>query len=351
MKILIVSDAWHPQINGVVRTLEITARELERMGHQVVIHGPDSEQWHTVSAPSYPSIKLELLGQARLGKVINHFLPDIIHIATEGPLGWAARRLCLRDKRAFTTAYHTRFPEYLAARAPFGLRRIVAALAYALMRRFHAPAQAVMVATASIEQALRRQGFNNLIRWSRGVDTDLFTPAYGKDLDSYNGLPRPILLNVGRVAVEKNLRAFLDAKVIGTKMIIGDGPDLARLKAEYPTTHFLGAMEGEKLARHYAAADIFVFPSATDTFGLVLLEAAASGLRIASLPAPGPVDLFDNPASHVFAVMDADLTQAIRRAATLPPAPQAARHFAEGFSWATCTETFLRASISAEQPN
>ncbi len=340
MKILIVSDAWHPQVNGVVRSLEATARILETRGHAVRVVGPDISRWCAVAAPSYPSIKLEFFARPRLRATMEDFAPDFIHIATEGPLGWAARNLCLQARRPFTTSYHTRFPDYVAARMPRGLAAAARIVVYAALRRFHAPSAAVMVATASIEEDLRRRKFRRLVRWTRGVDTSLFRPR-GKELASYAGLPRPILLCVGRVAVEKNLRAFLDLGVPGTKVVIGDGPDLAALKTDYPAVRFLGAMDGENLARHYAAADLFVFPSTTDTFGLVLLEACAAGLRIACLPAPGPRDLFADNATRAFAALDADLSRAVARALALPDALDAPRSFAERFSWDASTRQFL----------
>lgn len=341
MRILIISDAWHPQINGVVRTLEATAAELAQMGHEVEITGPMTTGWRTVGAPSYPSIKLEFFARQRLWRLVKNFNPDFIHIATEGPLGWAGRNLCMEMRKPFTTSYHTRFPEYLAARMfPF-LRKPVELAAYAMLRRFHAPSSAVMVATASIERELQRKKFRHIVRWLRGVDTDLFRP-YGKDISAYAALPRPILLYVGRVSVEKNLGAFLEAKTPGCKIVIGDGPDMDYLKRSFPDAHFLGSMEGEELARHYAAADLFVFPSTTDTFGLVLLEAAACGLRIAGCPAPGPVDIFSDPAARNFAVLNVDLGDAIRQALALPDDPALPRPFAEKFSWGVCTQQFFQ---------
>ena len=243
-------------------------------------------------------------------------------------------------RKPFTTSYHTRFPEYLAARVFPWLRKPVRLAAYAVLRRFHAPSAALMVATASIERDLQRHRFRRLARWSRGVDTDLFRP-YGKNVAAYEKLARPILLYVGRVAVEKNIEAFLNAPVPGSKIIIGEGPDFTALKNNYPAAHFFGAMEGENLARHYAAADLFVFPSRTDTFGLVLLEAAASGLRIAGVPAPGPADLFATTATRPFASLDDDLARAIRDALALPDDPGLPRRFAEAFSWQACTQQFL----------
>ena len=340
VKILIISDAWHPQVNGVVRTLESTAKELARLGHETRIVGPDAARWLTFAAPSYPEIKLEFFAYRRLGSVLLEFQPDFIHIATEGPLGWTARRLCLYRNLPFTTAYHTRFPEYLAARVPRILASFLRLATYAALRRFHAPSNAVMVATASIERELKARKFRRLARWSRGVDTTLFRP-YGKDLPAFANFLRPILLYVGRVSVEKNLRAFLDIATLGSKLVIGDGPDLMSLKQEYPSVRFLGAMSGENLARHYAAADLFVFPSMTDTFGLVLLEASAAGLRIAATPAPGPSDIFADGAGKEFVVMDLDLGSAVATALLLPDNVDIPRAFVRGFVWEVCTRQFF----------
>ncbi len=341
MRILIVSDAWQPQINGVVRTLESTIQQLKIMGHQVEVIGPDNTSWRSISAPSYPSIKLELFPGQRIRRTIQSFQPECIHIATEGPLGWSARNLCLHFKKPFTTSYHTRFPEYIAARVPSPISNLAKIIAYAGLRRFHAPSSAVMVATASIERELQQKKFRHIVRWSRGVDTNLFQP-YDKDIPAYRDLPRPILLYVGRVAVEKNIEAFLNADRIGSKVVIGNGPDFEHLNRKYPAAHFLGSMEGENLARHYAAADLFVFPSTTDTFGLVLLEAAASGLRIASVPAPGPVDIFTDPTTQKFVALNSNMTEAIRSALALSDHPTLPCHFAKSFSWQACSEQFFQ---------
>ncbi len=285
MKLLIVTDAWRPQINGVVRTLEMTAEELARLGHEVRIVGPKTDRWATFAAPFYPEIKLELFANGRLARIFDEFAPDAVHIATEGPLGFAARRICLERDLGFSTAYHTRFPEYLAQRRRGWSARLIRASIYALLRHFHRPSSAVMVATASIERELVAKGFARLERWSRGVDLGLFRPQWEAPSEFVN-LPRPRLLYVGRLAVEKNLPGFLGLKTPGSKIVVGDGPEFEALKKAYPDAHFLGARHGAELARCYAAADLFVFPSLTDTFGLVLLEACASGLRVAALPAP-----------------------------------------------------------------
>ncbi len=340
MHILIVTDAWHPQINGVVRTLDITRGILERQGHRVTLFHPDLSRAATIPMPGYPEIHLELFAAPRLEALLKkEGRPDFIHIATEGPLGWTARRLCLRRGWPFTTSFHTSFPDYLAARLPPVIAHLGSFIAYRIMRRFHAPASAMMVATGSVAEKLKKKKFRNIVRWSRGVDLDLYKP-YGKDFAPFQNLARPVLLNVGRVAVEKNLDDFLSLDLPGTKVVIGGGPDMERLRARYPDAVFLGPQTGETLARHYAAADLFVFPSTTDTFGLVLLEATACGLRIAARPSPGPVDIFESPESRDFAVLNADMGTAIRQALALSENPAASRAYAKRFSWETCTAQF-----------
>jgi glycosyltransferase involved in cell wall biosynthesis len=325
VKILIVTDAWYPQINGVVRTLNTTRLELEKLGHSVEIVGPD--RFPTVPLPTYPEIRLALAAGGKLARLIDAFDPDAIHIATEGPLGCAARRYCLRHGLPFTTAYHTRFPEYVRDRLPVPL-----ALCYAVVRRFHAPSSAVMVATPSIENDLTARGFHNIRRWSRGVDTDLFHPRDKAFLTD----PRPISLYVGRVAVEKNLEAFLKLDLAGTKYVVGDGPQLAEYRRRYPEARFVGTRQGEELAQYYAAADVFVFPSRTDTFGLVLLEALASGVPVAAYPVPGPLDVIDGSGAGC---LDEDLGRAVRAALTI--APERSREHALRFSWRASAEQFL----------
>ena len=326
MRILLVTDAWPPQVNGVVRTLQRVTAECAALGHEIEVIGPD--QFRTVPCPTYPEIRLALRPGRRLAERLDRFRPDGIHIATEGPLGVAARRLCLRRGLPFTTSYHTRFPEYVAARFPVPLR-----LGYALMRWFHAPSSAVMVATRTIRDDLTARGFRNVREWSRGVDTEQFRP----DLEPALDLPRPVHLYVGRVAIEKNLEAFLDLPLSqGTKLVVGDGPQLAELKAGYPAVRFAGAKFGEELARHYAAGDVFVFPSRTDTFGLVLLEALASGLPVAAYPVPGPLDVIG---SSGCGVLDEDLGAAVERALTIPR--ERCRAHALQFSWRACAEQFL----------
>lgn len=324
MRIAIVSDAAPPQVNGVVRTLNCTTTELEKLGHAVRLIGP--AEFATVPAPSYPEIRLALAPGWRLAKLIETFAPDAIHIATEGPLGYAARKFCLRRGYPFTTAYHTRFPEYLEPRF-----RVPAAWTYSVLRRFHAPARRIMVATHSMEQELAARGFTNLVRWSRGVDVDLFRPG---PKDSYPW-PRPILLYVGRVAVEKNIEAFLNLDVPGTKVVIGDGPQRRSLEARYPQARFLGKKSNGDLARHYAAADVFVFPSRTDTFGLVLLEAMAAGVPVAAYPVPGPLDVIGESGAGA---MSDDLGAAVELALQIDGA--ACRTRALGFSWEASARQF-----------
>jgi len=336
---IIFTDAWSPQVNGVVNTLKTTQRTAENtLGHEVTIVGGQG----TISLPFYPSIKVEPWATKRLQPIFAALhKDDLIHIATEGPLGWAARNLCLKMRRPFTTSYHTRYPEYLESRFPLGIRHLIKGVAYVILRRFHAPSSAVMVTTPSMARELKAHKFRNLKIWSRGVDLDLYQP-YGKEFAAYSKLQRPIMLYVGRVSVEKNLQAFLDADVEGAKVIIGDGPAMASLQHAYPKAHFLGVKKGEDLARHYAAADLFVFPSKTDTFGLVLLEAAASGLRIAAYPVAGPIDIFSEPAAKDFCVLDEDLGKALRTALQIKDDPNLPRNYVkERYSWEACTRQFF----------
>ena len=327
MRIALVSDAWRPQLNGVVRTLTKTTTELQALGHEV--HPITPEPYPTIACPTYPEIRLALVSGRRIADAIEATAPDAIHISTEGPLGIAARRYCLRRSLAFTTAYHTRFPEYIWARFGVPLR-----LTYALLRRFHGAGQALMVATPAVERELARRGFRNLKRWSRGVDADLFTP---ERRGQWSDLPRPIFLTVGRLAVEKNVAAFLDLDLPGSKVVVGEGPQLAEMRRRYPKVHFVGKREGVDLARCYAAADVFVFPSRTDTFGLVLLEALAAGVPVAAYPVAGPIDVIgDAPVGR----LDHDLRRAALQCLEIPR--KACRDYALKFSWRASAEQFLR---------
>ncbi|OJY71014.1 MAG: alpha-mannosyltransferase [Rhodospirillales bacterium 70-18] len=326
-RVLIVSDAWEPQVNGVVRTLQTLARELRAMGHSVEVIGPD--RFATLPCPTYPDIRLSLLPRRRLGRLIEAFAPDALHIATEGPLGGAARAWALRRGCAFTTAFHTRFPEYLRARA-----LVPTGLAYAWLRRFHGAGQGMMVATESLRDELSARGFRHVLPWSRGVDLALFRPAPREAWD----LPRPVFTYVGRVAVEKNIRAFLDLDLPGSKVVVGGGPQLAALRRAYPATRFTGPRHGAALARAYAGSDVFVFPSLTDTFGLVILEALACGTPVAAFPVTGPKDVLAGAPGPVGAI-DTDLRAAALTALAADRA--ACRAHAERFSWRACAETFL----------
>jgi glycosyltransferase involved in cell wall biosynthesis len=326
VKIALVSDAWRPQVNGVVRTTTALICELTRAGHVVAAITPDL--FPTVPCPFYPEIRLAIGARKRAAQHLDGFSPDAIHIATEGPLGLAARRYCIDRAIPFTTAYCTRFPEYLAARFGFP-----AAVSYGLLRRFHAAASGVMVATESIRSELAGRGFNKLRRWTRGVDTNHFRPAE----KSYFQLPRPIFLTVGRVALEKNLLAFLDLDLPGSKIVVGDGPQLATLRRRYPQVHFAGFQDETALVRYYAAADVFVFPSRTDTFGLVMLEALASGVPVAAFPVAGPLDVIGDSG---VGCLDEDLKQAALRA--LDISPVACRDYALAFTWARCAELFVQ---------
>lgn len=326
MRILLVSDAWPPQVNGVVRTLQRVRQECLALGHEMEVISP--EQFHTVPCPTYPEIRLALRPGRAIARRIDRLRPDCIHIATEGPLGFATRRHCMRRRLPFTTSYHTRFPEYVHARLPVPL-----GLGYGVMRWFHRPSRGVLVATRTLCDELEERGFVNVKRWSRGVDTLLFRPDHDPALD----LPRPVYLYVGRVAVEKNLEAFLSVPLAeGSKLVVGDGPVRARLAARYPDARFVGAKHGLDLARHYAGADVFVFPSRTDTFGLVLLEALAAGLPVAAYPVPGPLDVIGDSGCGV---LDEDLGRAMVRALKIPRDRR--RAHAGRFSWRRCAEQFL----------
>jgi glycosyltransferase involved in cell wall biosynthesis len=325
VRILLVTDAWAPQVNGVVRTLQTVSRELERLGHTVRAVTPS--EFRTIPCPTYPEIRLALFPRRRLAAILDGFDPDAIHIATEGPLGQVARRLCLKRGLPFTTSYHTRFPDYVHARF-----RVPRGWTFALMRRFHAAAKGVMVAAPSLRRELTEHGFVNVVPWSRGVDTETFRPGPRDALDG----ARPIHLYVGRVAVEKNIEAFLSLPLPGTKHVVGDGPLLETLKRKYPDVRFAGARFGTELARSYASADVFVFPSRTDTFGLVMLEALACGVPVAAYPVSGPLDVVDGTG---VGVLDEDLGRAVEGARRIPP--DVCRAHALAHSWEACARQFL----------
>lgn len=325
-KLLIFTDAWAPQVNGVVRTLETLGRDLRSLGWQVRYATPLDHA--TLPLPTYPEIRLALFPRNRLARMIGQFAPDAIHIATEGTIGLSARAICLARKIPFTTSFHTRFPEYVHARFPF----ISVGAVYRFLRWFHAPATAIMVATPSLKSELEANGFRKLRIWTRGVDVALFRPIP----DAILPFSRPIWLYVGRIAVEKNVEAFLKLDLPGTKVVIGEGPARLSLARAYPDARFLGAKSGEDLVRHYSASDVFVFPSLTDTFGLVMLEALACGLPVAAFPVQGPRDVIGNAP---VAALDTDLRSACLRA--LEISRDEARAFALTRSWRACTEQFV----------
>lgn len=324
MRVLVATDAWHPQVNGVVRTLTMMAQAAKADGAEIDFLTPQS--FFTFGMPGYPDIRLALPGQAKIARLIAEAGPDSIHIATEGPIGLSVRRYCRKRGLPFTTSFHTRFPEYISARLPIPEDWIWAALL-----AFHGASQAVMAATPALTSELRARGFRNVLLWPRGVDAGHFHPR-SADL----GLARPVFLCVGRVAVEKNLEAFLDLDLPGTKVIVGDGPARVALERNYPHAVFLGARHGEALAQVYAAADVFVFPSRTDTFGLVLLEALASGLPVAAFPVTGPRDVIGNAP---VGVLNDDLRAACLSA--LNVSPQACLAFAAEHTWEASARVFL----------
>jgi glycosyltransferase involved in cell wall biosynthesis len=325
MKLLIATDAWEPQVNGVVRTLQATIHDLQARGIVVKVVGP--ELFRTFGLPTYPDIPLAVTTPRRMRAILAQEQPDAVHIATEGPIGWAMRRACVTGGFRFTTSYHTRFPEYVRARVPVPER-----LMYAIMRRFHAPAAHVLVSTERMRAELGTRGFRNLALWPRGVDTALFRPDRPSVLD----LPRPVFLTVSRLAVEKNIEAFLQLDLPGSKVVVGDGPQMDALRFRFPRAVFLGLKAGTELAAIYASADVFVFPSLTDTYGIVMLEAAASGLPTAAFPVPGPLDVMGGTGA---AALDADLRKACLAALRIPR--ETCRAFAMTRSWHAATDAFL----------
>jgi glycosyltransferase involved in cell wall biosynthesis len=326
MKILLATDAWHPQVNGVVRTLGEVARAAGSLGAAVEFLTPDL--FRTVPMPGYREIRLAMPGVQEIERRLDEAKADAVHIATEGPLGYAVRRACMKRSVAFTTSFHTRFPDYLAERVA-----VPASWTWSWLRRFHRPASAVLAATPALVSELGQRGFQNVKLWPRGVDSNLFRPRLGwSDL----AMPRPIFLTVGRVAVEKNLEAFLSLDLPGTKIVVGDGPARNALAHKFPDAVFLGAMQGEALAAIYAAADVFVFPSRTDTFGLVLLEALASGVPVAAFPVCGPRDVIGNAP---VGALDEDLRTACLKALTL--SRQDCRDFAACMTWTASARSFV----------
>lgn len=349
MRIAIATDAWQPQVNGVVRTLCVTIRQLEERGHVVGLVTPDD--FLTVPMPGYGEIRLAIAPRAGARRLLQGFAPDVVHIVTEGPIGWAARRWCMDHGVAFTTAFHTRFPDYAAVRTGMS-----ADWFWPVMRRFHRRSSAVFVSTPRLCDELAYRGIAGGRIWSRGIDTALFRPDGPID-ERLARLPRPILLSVGRVAAEKNIEAFLEADVPGSKVVIGDGPALGAMKRRYPQAVFTGALTGEALAAAYRTADLFIFPSLTDTFGLVMIEALACGLPIAGFPVPGPLDIVgaggrgpENALTAPVGMLHDALETAIEGALHLDRG-HAAR-YGRSFQWSACTDQFeagLSHAIAAEE--
>lgn len=329
MRIAIASDAWVPQVNGVVRTLTMTVQQLMQRGFEVELIVPD--QFLTLPLPGYREIRLALAPRAGVRRAMRAFMPDVVHIVTEGPIGWSVRRWCIDNHVPFTTAFHTRFPDYAAVRTGLSAEWF-----WPIMRLFHAQSKAVFVSTERLRAELLQRGIAGGQIWSRGVDTAMFNRD-GPQHPALENLPRPLLLSVGRVAIEKNLDSFLGAEISGTKIVVGDGPALAEMKRRYPQTVFMGTLQGEQLAQAYRAADVFVFPSATDTFGLVMIEALACGVPVAALPVAGPLDVLAGASGA--AALDQDLTAAITKALKLDRAAAAA--FGARQSWDSCTDQFV----------
>ncbi|WP_372422511.1 glycosyltransferase family 4 protein [Salinarimonas chemoclinalis] len=325
MRLLVATDAWRPQINGVVRSIEQMIAHAPAFDAEIVLLTP--LDFRSLPMPTYPEIRLALARPRAVARRIAALAPTHIHIATEGPIGLATRRICLTHGFAYTTSYHTRFPEYVSARAPVPERWV-----YRAIRRFHNAGSGIMVATDSLEAELVARGFVNVLRWGRGVDTTLFRPRETRVVDA----PGPIFLYVGRVAVEKNLEAFLALDLPGTKVVVGDGPARADLERRYRGVRFLGARTGEALAEVYASADVFVFPSLTDTFGIVLLEALASGLPIAAYPVTGPLDVVGTSGCGV---LDRDLSKAALAALEIPR--DRCRAYGESFTWHESARQFF----------
>lgn len=327
-KITIVTDAWHPQVNGVVRSLDSTIEEMRRLGHEIMLVTPD--RFRNIPLPSYPEIRITLTRYKTVAAEIDKFQPSYVHIATEGPLGYYARKWCLKNGMPFSTSYHTRFPEYVSARIP-----LPKSMLYGIVRRFHNAGNLCMVATQSLESELSGRGFRNLKRWTRGIDHTLYRPRPLEEKPF--GLKRPIFMLVSRVAVEKNIPAFLELDLPGSKVMVGDGPDREKLERAHPDVLFTGAKFGEELAEHYAQADVFVFPSKTDTFGNVILEALASGVPVAAYPVTGPADILGG---HPEAgALDSNLRAACISA--LDCSREGARALAETFTWEAATHQFL----------
>ncbi|MEP6784326.1 MAG: glycosyltransferase family 1 protein [Sphingomonadales bacterium] len=336
MRIAIVTDAWDPQVNGVVRTLKATRAELERQGHDVIVISPDL--YYNLPCPTYPEIRLAVARAATVGDRLLAFAPDAVHLSTEGPLCLAARRWCVRNGWQFTTAYHTQFPDYFAARTGIGADWV-----WPYFQWFHAASRAVLVSTPSVRDILRQHGITHSAHWSRGVDLDAFSPD-APHYPALANLPRPIQLYVGRVAVEKNIEAFLASSHPGTKVIVGDGPARAMLSVQYPDAVFLGSLSGADLAGAYSGADVFVFPSKTDTFGLVMIEALASGTPVAAFPVSGPVDIVTPETGALSDNLDTAIAQALTRSRA------DCAFYGRTYTWKASARQFVDALVPAVEP-
>lgn len=335
MRVLIASDAWHPQINGVVRVFETTRQHLVAEGHAVAVAGPD--RFRSLPAPGYPEVRLALFPGKGLREMVEDFRPDAIHVPVEGPIGLAMRRICRKEGWRFTTSFHTRYGDYLNHRTGMNPDH-----AHRFQRWFHSAGARMMVQTNSLQNELTARGYRNITQWGRGVDTALFRPWRGEpgyDPD-FLGLPRPIFMYLGRVAKEKSLEEFFRLDLPGSKVVVGDGPSLKAYRAAWPDVHFLGYRTGEAIAQHLSAADVFVMPSRFETFGMVVLEALACGTPVAAYPVHGPADILDGASCGV-------LSQDLRQAAldALEIERQACRDFALQFSWSACTDQFARALV------
>lgn len=328
MKIALVSDAWLPQVNGVVRTWTNVKREVEQMGHEFHVIHPG--QFKTFSAPRYPELKMAWFPGKQIFQMLDEIKPDAIHIPAEGTIGMAGRRYCHKRGYPYTTSYHTQYPHYL-----WQYFCIPVGVTYRLMRWFHGKAKATLVPTKTVGTELEARGFDNIVVWSRGVDTSIFKP-WEDVAHLYEGLERPIWIYAGRVSIEKNLEAFLKLDLPGTKVIVGDGPAREMLKQKYPRTHFAGYQFGEDLGKHYAAADVFVFPSLTDTYGVVMIEAMACGLPVAAYPVTGPIDVVQDGKTGA---LDEDLQKACERAIQLDS--KQAMQFGQNQTWRRCAEIVL----------
>ncbi|GAB4529787.1 MAG: glycosyltransferase family 1 protein [Amphiplicatus sp.] len=329
LKIIIATDAWRPQLNGVVRTLETLGDILTKFGNHVRYITPN--EFKSVPLPSYPEIRLSILPNRRVAKIINEFKPDAIHIATEGPIGRATRRFCKRRGYPFTTSFHTRFPEYANERWAIPI-----SWGYAVLRDFHKDGETMMVATPGLMEELKERGFTRMKLWARGVDLEAFRPGDRSFLDQHQ---RPIFLYVGRLAVEKSIEDFLACDLPGTKLIVGDGPQRAELEEKFKDAVFVGPKYGEELTRYYQGADVFVFPSRTDTFGLVNVEALACGVPVAAYPVRGPLEILDGAPEGCGALHENLQTACLEALAKRDP--EACRRHAEKFSWEAATRQFI----------